>query len=260
MNLLRCLMASVMTLSLVGCCCSRCVVTDPCDPCGVAPVHTCSISRLWPFSRIHSCLSGACVPSSCHCACGGCGSIDTFDSYSDFGASPSCGCGSPMSSCGSPGGSCGAPMMSGVPSSSGCSCSQGNSYSNSMPSMTSPSYLSSPSMSVPAPTSTPQSIPEIPPSSAPLPPTTLDSTSYQTPQVSQQPQMVSYEEFQKLPGNIISGPGAPGTAPASPIQQVSASVPSITVPPVSTPTAARAARATGTSPTQQAVWAPVKPY
>lgn len=263
MNLLRYLMVSVITLSSVGCCCSRCVVTDPCDPCGAMPVQSCSISRLWPFSRIHSCLSRACVPTTCACACGSCGS---FDSYSDVSISPGCGCGAPMESCGAPMmtcgapmGSCGAPVMTGIPS-TGCNCTQGGSYSNSYP-MSTPTYSSSPTPTSPTPLSTPAAIPEIPPSSAPLPPTGGEPSAFQAPHVSQQPQMVSYEEFQRLPGNIISGPGAPGTAPASPVQQVASSVPAMTVPPVSTPTAMRTARPQGTSANQQAVWASsAKPY
>ncbi|WP_373650970.1 hypothetical protein [Schlesneria sp. DSM 10557] len=223
----------------------------------------CSISRMWPFSRIHSCLSHATLPTACNCACGG---YNTFDSYTDFGAVSSCGCGAPISSCAAPScaspiisscaapATCAAPFMSEVPAPSGCNCTNGGggtSYSTSLPQMSTPTYVA-------PPTSTPQTIPEIPPSSAPLPPT--ESTSYLPPQVGGQPQMVSYEEFQRLPGNIISGPGAPGTPAPSPIQQVSAPAPSMTVPAAAAPTVARAARVQPPAGNQQTVWSPVKAY
>jgi hypothetical protein len=266
MILLRYLTAALVTVSMVGCCCSRCVVTDPCDPCGVTPAHQCCLSRLWSMPRSFGfSWNNACTCGGCQCGCGG-GELTDYG-YGDMG-----GCA----------GSCAAPAMSSAPSSSGCNCSQSATYSNGPASYGGayypPStYSPSTSGSVPSPSGTPQPIPEVPPSynplpNAPLPPvnSAQDSTTLMIPPPSgQQPQMVSYEEFQRLPGNVISGPGsspAPTTAspPAltpstpSPIQQASAVPQALAVPPLPTPTAIRAQRSAVSSVNQQAVWAPSK--
>ncbi len=252
MILLRYLTAALMTVSMVGCCCSRCVVTDPCDPCGsVIPSHQCCLSRLWSMPRSFGySWSNACTCGGCQCGCGG-GELMDY-SYGETG-----GCA----------GSCAAPPMSTVAPSSGCNCSQSSAYSTAPTSYGGSYYPPTTPGSVPTPSGTPQPIPEVPPSynplpNAPLPPVnaTPEPTTLMIPPPSgQQPQMVSYEEFQRLPGNVISGPGSSVTAAASspsPIQQVSAGPQPLVAPPAPTPTAIRAQRSAVSRTNQQAVWAP----
>ncbi len=253
MILLRYLTAALMTVSMVGCCCSRCVVTDPCDPCGgVMPSHQCCLSRLWSMPRSFGySWNNACTCGGCQCGCGG-GELMDY-SYGETG-----GCA----------GSCAAPAMTSAPPSSGCNCSQSSAYSTAPTSYSGSYYPSTTPGSVPSPSGTPQPIPEVPPSfnplpNAPLPPATAtpDTTLMIPPPSGQQPQMVSYEEFQRLPGNVISGPGSSATATAaasnpSPIQQVSAVPQPLLAPPSPTPTAIRAQRSAVSPANQQAVWAP----
>ncbi len=247
MKLLRFLTASLFSLSIVGCCCGRNVVMDPCDPCGSVSCQGCGMSKLWPFSRIHGCgwspSCGAC--SSCSCGCG--------DSTMEMGcASGSCG-GSPVETYGtSPASSCACGQTAAPPQ-----------YPAQYPGMTTPQY---PSMTTPysAP-STPslRSLPETPPSSSmpPEPPIQSDiNNTMMTPRKSgPQTQVVSYEEFQRLPGTIISGPGAapPATTNnvSSPIQQTAATSPSFLLPPPPSPSSPSSAG----SQTNQAVWLPAKP-
>ena len=252
MILLRYLTAALMTVSMVGCCCSRCVVTDPCDPCGSAmPSHQCCLSKLWSMPRSFGySWNNACTCGGCQCGCGG-GELMDY-SYGETG-----GCA----------GSCAAPAMTSAPPSSGCNCSQSSAYSTAPTSYSGSYYPSTTPGSVPSPSGTPQPIPEVPPSynplpNAPLPPVNPipDSATLMIPPPSgQQPQMVSYEEFQRLPGNVISGPGSTVTAAASgpsQIQQVSAGPQPLMAPPSPTPTAIRAQRSAVSPTNQQALWAP----
>ena len=248
MKLLRYLTAALMTVSMVGCCCTQCVVSDPCDPCGAVPVHGCSLSRFWSLPRSFGySWNNACTCGGCQCGGGG--------ELMDYSYGESTGCA----------GSCASPMMSSAPTSSGCSCSQSGVHA-SPASYGGSYYPSSTPGSVPSPSGSVQPIPEVPPSytlpNAPVPPVnaTTDATSLMIPPPSgQQPQMVSYEEFQRLPGNVISGPGATSAVPTSspsPIQQVSAGPQSLALPPSPTPTAIRAQRSAVSPSNQQAVWAP----
>jgi hypothetical protein len=246
MNLLRFFTAALMSLSLVGCCCNRCLVSDPCDPCGAIPARGgCALSRWWNSHR------GYGWESPCGCTCGSCGcggGGEMMDPYS-YGDSGSCA------------GSCAAPVMSGPPASGGCNCGQSAQYS-AMPSMSGPTYMNSSPTFNPQPSSTPQPIPEVPPSSpnyAPAPPAT-NTAEPQTmiPSGNGQPHMVSYEEFQRLPGKVVSGPEPTANVniPA-PIQQVSTSSPSFVVPPAPAPSPARGpSRFVKPGPNQQAVWTP----
>ena len=239
MNLLRFCTAALMSLSLVGCCCSRCLVTDPCDPCGSIPKQGCSLTRWW--NSHHGQGWGA----PCGCTCGACGCGDSMDGliYGDTGCAGSCAAPS----------SCAAPMMTGVPSSSGCNCGQSAQYS-AFPAMSSPTYLNS------SPTVVPQPIPEIPPSQAPAPPATntLEPQTMMSPG-NGQPQMVSYEEFQRLPGNVVSAPGSTGTISIpAPIQQVSTTTQSFVAPPAPAPAVSKPApKFINPGPNnRQAVWTP----
>lgn len=257
MKLLRIFIAAMMSLSLVGCCCSRCVVTDPCDPCGgCRPSGGCCLTKLWK-SSFHRSYSWDCA---CGCTCGGCGcGGDVMDPYgymdgSDLGSS----CAAPI-----------APMVTGVPSSGGCNCGQSSPYS-SIPAMSGPTYLNSApvmNMQPPAqnlqPMLSPQPIPETPPSTpnyAPAPPASSAPAEPQTklsPPVNGQPQMVSYEEFQRLPGKMISGPDSFAMSVPAPVQQVSASSASFVVPPAPATAPARGpSRFVRPSSNQQAVWTP----
>ena len=250
MKLLRYLTATLMTVSMVGCCCSQCVVTDPCDPCSAIPAQKSCLSRFWSMPRSFG------YSWNNACTCGGCQCGNVGGELMDYSYGETGGCA----------GSCAAPAMSSAPTSSGCSCSQSGAYSTAPTSYGGSYYPPSTPGSVPSPVGTPQPIPEVPPSynlpNAPVPPVspTPDPTTLMIPPPSgQQPQMVSYEEFQRLPGNVISGPGSTSTVPGnspSPIQQASAGPQSFVVPPSPTPTAIRAQRSAVTPASQPAVWAP----
>ena len=190
MKLLQLFTAAVMSMSIVGCCTGRNTVCDPCNPCGGASQcgasHSCGMSPLvtsgflQDFSLKKIMGMGGCRRGRCgHCnSCGGCDPV-----FECGGCGGSCGMAS--SSCGAP--SCGMPAQSDC----GCSSPSSSTYTPTYP-MTSPS----PSSVAPSP----------PPAVGPA-----DTTGYHTP-TNMPSQTVSYEEFQRLPGTIISGPGA---APAS---------------------------------------------
>ena len=245
MNLLRFFTAAMLSLSLVGCCCNRCIVTDPCDPCGAIQPQGCCLSRMFN-SALHRGYSWG---SPCGCTCGSCGcGGEVMDPYS-YAETSSCG------------GSCAAPMTSSIPSSSGCGCSQPAQYSG-MPSMSAPTYMNSAPSTFTQPI-TPQPIPEVPPSTpnyAPAPPasTNAEPQTNMIPAGNGQPQMVSYEEFQKLPGKVVSGPEpTPNISIPAPVQQVSTSTSSFVVPPAPAPSAARApSKFVRPGSNQQAVWTP----
>lgn len=187
MKLLRFLTTITMTLSMVGCCCGRNVVSDCCDPCGgMSPGR-----GLIRFPGLRSAFGGY---SSC-----GCDSCGT--SWSEFPGDGGCS-------------SCGSPMMStyDMPSSGGGGCNCG---SNSSPSSVNYPPAAVPTTPTPLP-STDSNSPAAP--APPIPPTTPGdipsaSSTMIPPSAPPATQMVSYEEFQKLPGTVISGPGV-GTSSA----------------------------------------------
>lgn len=247
MKFTRCLAALMVTLSLAGCCCGSNVVMDSCDPCGASmPRQRCGLSWLWPGSWFHGCGHG------CGCGCSsGCGSgCGMYGEIFDGGC------------CGGGGGyDCGGygpgVVMNGMPSSGGCACGQ-----------TAPPMISAPSSSVPMINSAPAnstptySAPTQAPEPPPVPPSNDQTTMIPPSPSSNQMQTVSYEEFQRLPGTIISGPGAiPSAAPASTpsvIQQTSAaSVPFLPPPSVSAPSASRPLNP---SQNRQALWQAAKTY
>ena len=212
MKLLRSLTALTMTLSLVGCCCGRNVVTDGCDTCCTSPAV--GILRLQPvrnffrFGCFHRCGCG-----------GGCGSYG--DVMGGCGDCATGGCSS---------GSCGAPMSQGfaAPGGTGCGCTSPATYSSQYPNMNAPSS----SIQIPEPSSLPTPAPVPPTSPTSVPPATpsSDSSTMNPPRAMPPVQNVSYEEFQKLPGTVISGPGAStGTSPGVPSN---ATMPMTMAPPV----------------------------
>ena len=184
MKLLRFLTAITMTLSMVGCCCGRNIVSDGCNPCG------------------GGCGTGLRMPSFRHgfggnsaCGCDTCGT-----GWNEFAGDGGCSsCGSPMNSTYAMPGTGG----------SGCNCG-----STAAPSSSNYPPVGAPSSPTPLPgadaNSTTAPAPPIPPATpSDIPPAAMIPPSAPT------TQMVSYEEFQKLPGTVISGPGVTsGNMPA----------------------------------------------
>lgn len=262
--------AAMLLLSSVGCCHLHSCV-DPCDPCS-RPLAGCGLSS-WMHGEIdawrsrNQCRNSSWSESDCGCStCSG--QVAGYDG---------------VSSCA--GGNCGSPVSAG----GNCSgCSGGTSY---------PGGANYPG-AMPTP---------IPADTAPAPPVPVPASEAAArmmmqgrqvvmlpqPAVPGQPVQVSWEEFQKLPGSIVSGPGAvhaqqvagPGAGPsysavpAQPAAQPStvppqsfavqapapAAAPTMVVPAAASvmpqqpviyapaPTAAPAAR-----PVQQAAWTPIK--
>ena len=253
MNLLRLFAAALMSMSLVGCCCSRCVVSDPCDPCGAyAPLGGgCCFTKLIKshFRRNYS------WDCACGCTCGACGcGGDVMDPYGYMdGMETGSSCGAPMPQ-----------MITGMPASSGCNCGQTSPYS-SVPAMSAPTYLNATPVPNPQPVVIPQPIPAVPSSTqdyAPAPPASSAPGEPQTllsPPVNGQPQMVSYEEFQRLPGKMVSGPDSSAISVPAPVQQVSTSSSGFAVPPAPAPSPARGpSRFVRPNSNQQAVWVPAR--
>ena len=232
MNLRRLFsLSSLLLASTMGCCHSRCVHTDPCDPCngmvsGRRHVsgwmnHKVSSWRMRNHGRNYGWNDVA-------CGCDACGM--GFD-----GDMISSGCGS---------GGCGGMAVGGSPS--GCGCGQQHSeYAPSVPG------------TIPIPPATPAVAPSpvpVPPAGnepAPAPASSeTNSTAIQRAQV----QQVSVEEFQRLPGVIVSGPTLQSAAPSI-TTAASSAQPLMAVPQLSPiPTAPQTA-----SGAQQLNWVPTKP-
>ena len=233
MNLLRFLTVTVFSMSMFGCCCCSNVVMDPCDPCSGYSSQSCRPHRHGWLRRPMRFGWNRCGDCG-GCGCGSCG-----------------GCGDVMMDSGCGGGSCGSPMM-GMPSSGGCGCSQ-TASPDQFSTMSAPINIpSSPTMSAPQ-MSGPSSLPQL--QSAPVPPPMprTDSTMNSTPAGSQ-PQMVSYEEFQRLPGTMISGPGTTTATPSPSIQQASAVQTTMSPPPLASQ------NAKPTSQSRQAIWTQASGY
>lgn len=247
--------------SLVGCCCmGHNCVADPCDCYSNEPVIGGGIIRFFSMPNSSSCCgAGNCGGMSCgscgygdvgmECGCGQCGCpkaakrcvlgrIFGHGGHRNCYSQPcgsGCGCGETTYS-GFPSGGCGAPS----PVSPGCGCSQ--------------TQMPSPTTVPPVPAGSPDSgvVP------APVPP--ADGTTTRT-SSGMQTQTVSYEEFQRLPGTIISGPGAAVNPAANNLVSSNAMAPRTLVSPSS-----YSARPANTLPQpsaaaagQQAVWIPAKP-
>jgi hypothetical protein len=216
MNLHRLIcLSGLLLFTTVGCCHTQCVSSDPCNPCA-RPSGGCCLSG-WFRNRMSCCsLRQGCQnygwDSSCCPACGGtdCGMSTGFDGGMTSGATGGSSC--------------------------GCGQSHGNSYA--------PSGGPSPVETAPIP---------IPSSTAPIPPKSNEGTPAPASEsttfapANGQVQHVSMEEFQRLPGTVISGP----TPTPSPTQ--TAAVPVLqTPPPLSTISAPPRANV------QQAQWVPAK--
>lgn len=233
MNLRRLFCLSGLLLaSAMGCCHSRCVSSDPCDPCGGSPCGRRYVSS-WKNNKVESWRNR---------------NHGRNYGWNDVG----CGCdvcgmgfeGEMMSSdCAS--GNCGGSMSSGSPA--GCAC--GQHHGDYAPTMQG--------------TMTPQAAPVLAPMPAPAPPVGNEAapapvnsdpnSSTAIPRsLSTQPQQVSVEEFHRLPGVIVAGPSSSSVpsvaASASSVQPVMAApqLSSVPAPPRALPGA------------QQVNWVPSK--
>jgi hypothetical protein len=184
-------LAGLVLMSSVGCCHTQCV-SNSCNSCGGGG---CCLTN-WFQSKMASCRMRCNNYSWCDDCSGGCavcggtncglnGAVDGGMTYG--GGSPGCGCGQ----------------------------SHNNQYAPTSPA--SPSVpAATPTDPIPMPIPT-QTNPEPTRTNEPNPaPGASDSTTYQRP-VNGQTQHVSVEEFQRLPGVVISGPtpaaGSPTLAP-----------------------------------------------
>ena len=240
MNLRRlfCL-SSVLLASTMGCCHSRCVCSDPCDPCGGSPTGGRYVSG-WMNHKVHSWRlrnHGRNYGwNDVGCGCDVC-------SLGFDGDAMSSGCAS---------GNCGGSMMSGSPT--GCACGQQhtdyaprNEYAPSIPgTITAPT-------AVPALAPTPVPVPPAGKEPAPAP-VGGDTNSTAIPRtLTTQPQQVSVEEFHRLPGVIVAGPTSQSSVPSLAASAIAAQ-PMMAVPQLSSvPTAPQVA-----SGAQQVNWVPSK--
>lgn len=214
MKFLQFLMISAMTLAMAGCCaCHNCCV-DPCDSCSTGPVIGGGILRFFSMPNCSSgCCDGGCgggcdgeFVTGCGNCCGGCGGCHRgcllSRLFSCHGCRRSC-CNSCDSCCEMMDGGC-------------CGGNCGGNYDYSPTPMY--SYGQQPTTTGPVPQTmpanpgstapVPNAIPETNPAVAPPPPANEPQTnSMNSMRPGPQTQMVSYEEFQRLPGTVISGPG-----------------------------------------------------
>ena len=184
-------LSGLLLASTMGCCHSRCVCSDPCDPCGGRPTGGGSFVSGWMNHKVdswrmrnHGRNYGW---NDVGCGCDVCGT--GFD-----GEMMSSGCAS---------GNCGGSMMSGSPA--GCACGQQHSeYAPSVPGMIS------------APAAAPTPVPVPPAGNDPAPaPVSSDTNSTAVPRtLATQPQQVSVEEFHRLPGVIVAGPTSQSSVPS----------------------------------------------
>lgn len=246
--------AALLLLSSVGCCHMSTCCTDPCAP----PLAGCGLTG-WVHGEIDAWRSRNHYRNAgwngSDCGCSSCGGqLASYDGGSCAGGN----CGSPVA----PGGGC-------------SGCSGGSNYA--------PGSVPTP---VPADTA-PAPAPPVPASDAAARMMMMQGRQVvmlPQPAVPGQPVQVSWEEFQKLPGTVVSGPGAAVAGQAAPAAApLAISVPQqSTVPPqtfaapaVAAPTSIVPAAASvlpqnvvnapapGTSvptarPVQQAAWTPLK--
>lgn len=225
-------LSSLVLVSAMGCCHSRCVCSDPCDPCGAAPTGGRYVSG-WMNNKVaswrmrnHGRNYGW---NDVGCGCDACG----MGFEGDVIAS---GCAS---------GNCGSPASSSSPT--GCACGQHHGeYAPSVPGSLAPSA---------APTAAPTPVP-VPPAennAAPAP-VSSDTSSTAVPRaLATQPQQVSVEEFHRLPGVIVAGPTPQSSIPSM-AASATAAQPVLAAPQLSVvPAPPRAASAA-----QQVNWVPTK--
>ena len=218
MNLRRLFCLSGLLLSsAMGCChSSMCVNSDPCDSCGCSQgggrYASNSFSRkIDSWRHRNHCRNYGWNDVGCGCDACGMGVEDGMMSS---------GCAS---------GNCGGAMSSGSPT--GCACGQHHGeYAPSMPGSMVPSV---------APSAAPTPIPAAPPVGNEPAPAPIDNPSTAIPRsLSTQPQQVSVEEFQRLPGVIVAGPSASSSSVPSMAASVGAAQPVMAAPQLSSVPAA----------------------
>lgn len=173
-------LSGLLLFSTIGCCHTQCVSNDACNPCGVGggccltnwfrdKLANCSL-RCRNYSWGNDCCS-ACGGDSCGAPVGG---YDGGMTYGGGGAAPGCACGQSHSH------------------------SQGYAPASSAPPG---APIDQPPVPIPSSGSGPTR------SGEPIPaPGATDSTTFQSPHRGQV-QHVSMEEFHRLPGVVVSGPG-----------------------------------------------------
>ncbi len=196
MKRLLSLLASVALLSSVGCCCLNSRVNE-CGPYG--PDLAGGGGCLAKFARSHGAKK--------NCGCGHCGG----GMYAD----PMYGMPYGMDAYGGGGCGCDGGMMGGMPGagSPGCGCAGGGGMPQQMIPPAPPVQYAPQASPSPAPIAEPTPVPAVPEPAAPDAPMTQMPVPA-APNV----QNVSVEEFQRLPGTIISGPttsSAPGPVPTA---------------------------------------------
>ena len=209
-------LSGMLLVSTVGCCQTQCVSSSPCNSCGSRPSCGSCFSNWLSFKvasyqarRCHNYSWGDDCSGGCS-VCGGsnCGMADPVMGGGAYGASPSCGCGQPHNH---------APVSP------------------------------TPAMGVPT-ESAPVPVPNnslVPRTNEPIPaPGATDSTTFQRP-ANGQIQHVSVEEFQRLPGVVVSGP-------------TQSSVPTMAAQTIPMPLSTVAAPPRPVTPVQQAQWVPAR--
>jgi hypothetical protein len=206
----------VMT-STLGCC-GLYGPHSPCDPCGGGG---CPLKKLMKHKDGCGCgCKSHGLPMSCPTP-HGCGMMPSPSCAGDCGMGPvhhsagDCGCGQPQFV---PAPAVPAAIHS-VPQVPPATTPQMKPVPQ--PSPEPPLLPMNPAPMESTPEAAPGAVPEEPGSDLPAPPAT--SSNWQPANGKKQPQLVSYEEFQKLPGQVVSGSTttaysgpAPGTVPAAP--------------------------------------------
>lgn len=207
--------AGLLMMTTVGCCHSQCVSSNPCDPCG------------------GGCGGGGCCLSGwLQTKLANCRLRHNYSWCND--------CSSGCSVCG--GENCGmnSDMGMGVPSTGGSTCGCGQSHGSG-------TYVPSSPNTDAAPAPIPTQVAPVPPKSGeptPAPGASDSTTNFQRP--TGQIQHVSVEEFQRLPGVVISGPAQ-------------SSVPTMAQPTLAPPVLSTVSAPPKPATTvQQAQWVPAK--
>lgn len=171
-----------------GCCCLK-KHCYPGDPCGELVGPGCYLK--WLFKHhCHKCCgypAGCCPTPDCY-AMPGCGAPMVYgDCGAPIAAGADCGCAAPSA----------APMPM-APSAS-------PPPRTSLPNVVPPPMTDPPPSPLPGTTADPIGVPNLPGADVPAPPPT---TNWK-PNQKKTPQLVSYEEFQRLPGQVISTTTSP---------------------------------------------------
>jgi len=205
-------LSSLMLLTTVGCCHTQCVSSNSCSPCGGGG---CCLTG-WLQSKIAACRMRSCCQNygwsdSCYGGCSVCGG----------------------ESCGFSG--AGGATYGGGGSSCGCGGGQSSGYAPTSPTLPTADPVPVPQPSVPMPPRTNEPTPA---------PASSESTTFMRP-ANGQIQHVSVEEFQRLPGVVVTGQ--------------TSSVPTMGTPTLAAPTLSNVTvPVRAANEVQQAQWVPAK--